>query len=300
MQNRDVHGVLLLDKPVGVTSNAALQRVRRLLQARRAGHTGTLDPMASGLLVLCFGEATKFAAGMLDADKAYVARVRLGVTTSTGDAEGEITSRRDVRVSREQIDAALHGFRGEVEQVPPMHSALKHRGRPLYSYARKGEAVERAPRKVAIRELVLDRLEGEDLDLSVVCSKGTYVRTLAEDIGEALGCGAHLAGLRRTAIGPFTIGQATAIEDFERASLEERERGLLPVETLLQSRRRLALDVAAEARFRQGQRVPAQSGMGSVAVYAADGRLLGLGEIDASGVLHPKRLISIGSLPATR
>src|SRR4051812_47701901 len=207
MPARDVDGVLLLDKPSGISSNAALQSARRLFAARRAGHTGTLDPMATGLLVLCFGEATKFSGALLDADKAYAARVRLGARTSTGDAEGEVIERREVRAGPAQIEAALARFRGGIEQVPPMHSAIKHLGRPLYAYARKGETVERSARRVVIRELVLEGMSGEEIDLRVACSKGTYIRTLAEDIGEALGCGGHLSALRRTAVGPFPLGQ---------------------------------------------------------------------------------------------
>ncbi len=290
MRGRDLDGVLPLDKPSGMSSNAALQAARRLLGARRAGHTGTLDPMATGLLVLCFGEATKFSAALLDADKAYDARVRLGVRTSTGDAEGEVLERRDVRVTPGQVEAALARFRGAIEQVPPMHSALKHRGRPLYAYARKGESVERAARPVVIRELVLARHAGPDLDLRVVCSKGTYVRVLAEDIGEALGCGGHLAALRRMRVGPFDLDRAVTLDRLAEA------RGsavlLLPVETLLDAWPRVALAREAETRFRQGQRVAAGTREPQVAVFGADGSFLGIGEIDAQGMLKAKRQIA--------
>ncbi|HEY6862337.1 MAG TPA: tRNA pseudouridine(55) synthase TruB [Burkholderiales bacterium] len=289
MPGRDLDGVLLLDKPSGISSNAALQSARRLLGARRAGHTGTLDPMATGLLVLCFGEATKFSAALLDADKAYAARVRLGERTSTGDAEGEVLERREVAVASAGVDTALARFRGAIRQVPPMHSALKHQGRPLYAYARKGQSIERAPREVFVRELVLERLEGRDLDLLVRCSKGTYVRTLAEDLGEALGCGGHLSALRRTAVGPFGIEDALTLDRLATLPEAERARALLPVEVLLRSWPRVLLAKDAETRFRHGQRVAAAAREPRVAVFGADGNFLGIGEIDAEGMLKAKR-----------
>ena len=293
MPKQNIDGVLLLDKPVGLSSNAALQHARRLLEAARAGHTGTLDPRASGLLALCFGEATKFASGLLDADKAYRARVRLGVRTATGDAEGEVLERREVRAGRDQILAVLERFRGEIEQVPPMHSAIKHQGRPLYAYARKGQTIERKPRQVLIRELELLRMDGADFDLRVLCSKGTYIRTLAEDIGAALGCGAHLAALERTAIGPFRLADAIGLEAFAALPGQERYGRLLPVTVLIQSQPRVVVDAEAETRFRHGQAVGAGAERGSVGVFAADGSFLGLGEIGADGRLHPKRLMSL-------
>jgi tRNA pseudouridine55 synthase len=290
MRGRELDGVLPLDKPSGMSSNAALQAARRLLGARRAGHTGTLDPMATGLLVLCFGEATKFSAALLDADKTYDARVRLGVRTSTGDAEGEVLERRDVRATPEQVEAALARFRGPIEQVPPMHSALKHHGRPLYAYARKGESVERSARPVVIRELLLERQEGPDLDLRVVCSKGTYVRVLAEDIGAALECGGHLAALRRTRVGRFDLDRAVTLDRLAEA--RESAALLLPVETLLEAWPRVALAREAETRFRQGQRVAAGTREPRVAVFGADGNFLGIGETDAEGMLKAKRQIA--------
>jgi len=293
MSKRLIDGVLLLDKPLGLSSNAALQHARRLLEAARAGHTGTLDPMASGLLALCFGEATKFAGGLLDADKAYRARVRLGVRTATGDAEGEVLERHEVSAGREQVLAALERFRGDIEQVPPMHSAIKHQGRPLYSYARKGQTIERKPRKVLIRELELVRMEGTDFDLRVVCSKGTYIRTLAEDIGAALGCGAHLAALERTAIGPFQLGDAIGLEALAALPGPKRYERLLPVTALIHSQPRLVLDVENETRFRHGQAVRAGEEPGRVVVFAANGGFIGLGEIGADGMLRPKRLLSL-------
>lgn len=293
MPAREIDGVLLLDKPSGMSSNAALQAARRLLGARRAGHTGTLDPMATGLLVLCFGEATKFAGSLLDADKAYAARVRLGVRTSTGDAEGEVLERREARAAPPEIEAALERYRGPIEQTPPMHSALKHRGRPLYTYARRGESVERSARRVVIRELVLEGIDGHDLGLRILCSKGTYVRVLAEDIGTALGCGAHLAALRRTRVGPFALEQAVGLDGLARVPESERAGLLSPVETLLGSWPRVDLAKEAETRFRHGQRVPAgiPTGMrdAQVAVFGAEGNFLGIGEIDGEGMLKAKR-----------
>jgi tRNA pseudouridine55 synthase len=292
MPARDLDGVLLLDKPPGISSNGALQTARRLFDARRAGHTGTLDPMASGLLVLCFGEATKFSSALLDADKAYQARVKLGVRTSTGDAEGETLERREVRAGREEVETALARFRGAIEQVPPMYSALKHHGRPLYAYARKGETVGRAPRRIVIRELVLDGLREDELDLRVLCSKGTYIRTLAEDLGEALGCGAHLAALRRTGVGPFRIEDALSLEGLGETPGRKRDAYVLPVEALLASWPRVELDADVAARFRHGQRVPIEAAQGPVAVFAAGGDLLGIGEVDGERMLKAKRQLA--------
>jgi tRNA pseudouridine55 synthase len=293
MPARDLDGVLLLDKPSGISSNAALQGARRLFAARRAGHTGTLDPMATGLLVLCFGEATKFSGALLDADKAYAARVRLGVRTSTGDAEGEVLETREVRAGRADAEAALARFRGAIDQVPPMHSAIKHRGRPLYAYARKGESVERTARRVVVHELVLEAMQDGVLELRILCSKGTYVRVLAEDLGEALGCGAHLAGLRRTGVGPFSLEQAVTLDRLAGLSEAERAARLLPVEALLGSWPRVLLEKDAEARFRHGQRVPAGTQEPQVAVFGAGGNFLGIGETDGEGMLKAKRQVAI-------
>jgi tRNA pseudouridine55 synthase len=212
VQWRPVDGVLLLDKAAGVTSNAALQGVRRLYRAAKAGHTGTLDPLATGLLPVLFGEATKFGRELLDADKTYAAEIALGASTTTGDAEGDVVERRPVTSTRADIDRVLAGFRGEGAQVPPMYSALKRDGRPLYDYARAGKSVERAARPITIHELTLDAAAGDRLAVTVRCSKGTYIRVLAEDIGRSLGCGAHLARLRRLAIGPFSVAEAATAE----------------------------------------------------------------------------------------
>jgi tRNA pseudouridine55 synthase len=282
-----IDGALLLDKPLGLTSNAALQKAKRLYGAAKAGHAGTLDPLASGLLMVLFGEATKFAGPLLDADKEYVATVKLGARTSTGDAEGEVLERRPVSVTKASL-AVLERFRGEIDQVPPMHSALKHKGTPLYRLARRGEEVERAPRRVFIRELETVSLEGDLLKLRVVCSKGTYIRVLAEDMGEALGCGAHLGGLRRTGSGRFRIEQAATLEALEDAG--ERRRRLLTLPALLGDLPRAELGAAEEARLRQGQTLQI-SGLhpGLCAVVRPDGEVIGLGSADAGG-LKPLRL----------
>jgi len=240
-----VDGVLLLDKPSGVSSNAALQRARRLFAAEKAGHTGTLDPLASGLLPVCFGEATKFAQSLLDADKRYRATVRFGVATTTGDAEGEVVDRGPVDFDRAALEAALAGFVGRIRQVPPRHSALKHQGKPMYAYARAGIDVPREPREVEIRALSLVDWKPPDAIVEVACSKGTYVRTLAEDLGTALGTYAHLAALVRTGTGGFDLADAIAIDAIEALSPEDRLGRLRPVDCLLDALPRL--DLAADA-----------------------------------------------------
>jgi len=286
-----VDGVLLLDKPSGPSSNAVLQRARRLFGAERAGHTGTLDPLASGLLVVALGEATKFCAGLLEADKAYRARIALGVRTATGDAEGAVLSRSEVAVSESALREALARFRGEIDQVPPMHAAIKHEGRPLYAYARRGESVERPARRVAIRRLDLESFEAASATLYVECSKGTYIRTLAEDIGEALGCGAHIAALRRLAVGSFTLDRAVGLADLEGLPPERRRDRLLPPQALLESWPQLRLGPELAARFRLGQAVPAGAENGRVAVFGEDEIFLGAGEV-AGGTLRPRRLMA--------
>jgi tRNA pseudouridine55 synthase len=252
-----VDGVLLLDKPSGVSSNAALQRVRRLFAAEKAGHTGTLDPLASGLLPVCFGEATKFAQSLLDADKRYRATVRFGVATTTGDAEGEAVDRGPVDFDRAALEAALAGFVGRIRQVPPRHSALKHQGKPMYAYARAGIDVPRAPREVEIRALSLVEWGPPDAIVDVTCSKGTYVRTLAEDLGIALGTRAHLAALVRTGTGGFDLADAIAIDAIEALSPEDRLVRLRPVDCLLDALPRLDLSVDAARALRCGQTVVA-------------------------------------------
>jgi len=290
---RRLDGVLLLDKPVGIGSNAALQAVKRLYRAEKAGHAGTLDPLASGLLPVLFGEATKFSQMVLEADKEYLAQAHLGVTTTTGDAEGQVLERRPVQLSLASIEPALAAFRGEIEQVPPMFSALKHEGRPLYVLARKGETVARAPRRVRIHELDLLRFEGDTLELRVRCSKGTYVRTLLEDIGRALGPGAHLSGLRRTAASGFLVQDAVTLGQLQEADAVERDRWLLSTERLLDGLPRVDLPALMADRFEQGQVIKlTQIAAGRCSVYRERGALLGVGEAVASGDLHPRRLIA--------
>jgi len=292
-----VDGVLALDKPLGVSSNTALQHARRLLQARKAGHTGTLDPLASGLLPLTFGEATKFSADLLDADKQYEARIALGTVTSTGDAEGEVLQTRPVAVTREQFEGVLAGFRGDQQQVPPMHSALKRDGRPLYALAREGIEVERAPRQVRILRLELLQWDAQAPLVVVECSKGTYVRVLAQDIGAALGCGAHLMALRRTRVGPLGLERAVSLDALQALALEERRALLLASDALLAGVPAVRLDAAAARSFGHGQRVCVDAPPGRLRVYGADGRLLGLGRCSGSW-LEPARLISQPAAPA--
>ncbi|MDC6176942.1 tRNA pseudouridine(55) synthase TruB [Ralstonia solanacearum] len=300
---RDVHGVLLLDKPIGWSSNDALIRAKRLLWAKKAGHTGTLDPLATGLLPLCFGEATKFSQDLLEADKTYETVVRLGIKTSTADAEGEVLSERPVAVTHEQLRAAVGRFIGEIDQVPPMHSALKKDGKPLYEYARAGQTVERAARRVTIR--AIDIL-ATDLDaaaptvtLRVCCSKGTYIRTLGEDLGEALGCGAHLVALRRTQVGSLTLDGAVTLQALEAASEDQRAALLAPVDALLQTLPRVELGAEDSRRFLHGQRLPLRlslPGAEQVRVYGARGEaalsLLGVAAWQ-DGVLRPERLVHL-------
>ena len=285
-----VDGALLLDKPLGLSSNAALQTAKRLLGAAKAGHAGTLDPLASGLLVLLFGEATKFAGHLLDADKEYLASVKLGERTSTGDAEGQVLQRREISFSPSELQSVLERFSGEIEQVPPMHSALKREGTPLYRLARRGEEVERAARRVRILELQLLKVDGASLELRVLCSKGTYIRVLAEDIGEALGCGAHLSALRRTASGRFRVTQAATLEALGEPNAREK---LLPLPALVDGLPRAELGAAEEARLRQGQALQI-SGLhaGLCAVVRPDGAVIGLGNADGEGALKPLRLTS--------
>jgi len=289
---RAVHGVLLLDKPLGWTSNDALQKAKRLYRAEKAGHTGTLDPLASGLLPLCFGAATKFSQVSLDADKAYRATLRLGQTTSTGDAEGKVMQTRLVCIDRAAIDAACARFIGRIEQMPPMHSALKHEGRALYDYARAGIEVERAARAVTLHGIDIIDWQDETLELDVRCSKGTYIRTLAEDIGEALGCGAHLIALRRTASGPMRLGEAVTLEQLAALSEPERDALLLPADALLADWPRVQLPDDEAGRFLTGlRRRVSLADAAAVRVYGPDDAFLGSAHI-AGGELIADRLLS--------
>ena len=297
VQRRPVHGVLLLDKPLGLSSNQALQKAKWLLRAEKAGHTGTLDPLATGVLPLCFGAATKFSGLHLDADKTYETTVRLGVTTTTADAEGEVVRTAPVACSAGEVVEVLDRFTGPIRQVPPMHSALKKDGKALYEYARAGETVERAPRDVVIHELeLLDmHLAGEAsfLSLRVQCSKGTYIRTLGEDIGAALGCGGHLTRLRRVATGPFTESQCITLDALEALTEAERLAALLPPEALLPDHTRVTLAGEDAGRFLSGmRRRGAWADAEHVAVFGDQPHaLLGTAHVKA-GELIPNRLLS--------
>jgi tRNA pseudouridine55 synthase len=292
-----VHGVLLLDKPLGFSSNQALQKAKWLLQAEKAGHTGTLDPLATGVLPLCFGAATKFSQMHLDADKVYEATLHLGVKTSTADAEGEVLSERAVQVSVEDIERVVRQFTGPIRQVPPMHSALKKDGKALYEYARAGIEVERAARDVtiyALRVLEMPTVAVPHvLKIEVSCSKGTYIRTLGEDMGEALGCGAHLSALRRTRTGGFGQTQCVSLESLEAMADAQRLGLLLPVDALLAGHHRVTLESESAGRFLSGVRRRGEwPDAGQVAVYAASpAALLGTGHVKA-GELIPGRLLS--------
>lgn len=305
VQRRPVHGVLLLDKPLGLSSNQALQKAKWLLRAEKAGHTGTLDPLATGVLPLCFGAATKFSQLHLDADKTYQTTVRLGVKTSTGDVEGDVVQERDVTCTAGQVVEVLDRFTGPIGQVPPMHSALKKDGKALYEYARQGEVVDRPVRQVVIHELeLLDmQLDGESphLTLRVRCSKGTYIRTLGEDIGEALGCGGHLSMLRRIATGPFTETQCVTLVELESMTEAERTLRLLPVQNLLEGHTPVTLDAENAGRFLSGvRRRGSWVDSDRIAVYGPQDQgetpsesvvLLGSAHVQA-GELIPGRLLS--------
>jgi len=291
---RDIHGMLLLDKSPGMSSNGAVQRVKRLFQANKVGHTGSLDPIATGLLPLCLGEATKLSGFLLNTDKRYFTRVRLGRTTTTADIEGEMLEEKPVPALDEAvIEAALRPFRCEFEQMPPMYSALKHQGRKLYELARKGVEVERQPRRISIYELrLLDY--GEDfLDLDVHCSKGTYIRVLAEEIGAALGCGGHVEQLRRTAVGSFTLAQSVRFEDLEAMEDEERLALLLPFSAIAEELPAFALSADVAFFLRKGQPVfaPNAPTSGLLRLFTREGAFLGVGEVTDDGMIAPRRLV---------
>lgn len=294
---RAVSGIILLDKPRGFTSNAALQKVRWLLNAEKAGHTGSLDPLATGVLPLCFGEATKFSQYLLDADKGYETLAQLGVTTTTADAEGEVIERKPVAVSEEQIEALLPRFRGDQMQVPPMYSALKRDGQPLYKLARAGEVVEREPRSVKIARLDLLSLETDKARFAVSCSKGTYIRTLVEDIGRELGCGAHVAELRRTQAGPFDLAQTVSLEALEQAHAEGGPEAvdafLKPSDSGLGHWPLLQLSEHSAFYWLHGQpvRAPEAPKFGMLRVQDHTGRFIGIGEVSEDGLIAPRRLI---------
>jgi tRNA pseudouridine55 synthase len=299
LRGRNISGILLLDKPIGMTSNAALQKVKRLYQASKAGHTGSLDPLASGLLPLCLGEATKLSSFLLDADKIYEGVCKLGVKTSTADAEGEVVATRPVpSLSEAQLCTVLEKFIGDIEQIPPMHSAIKMQGQPLYKLAHQGIEVERQPRQVTIHSLRLTRFEGDEFAFELHCSKGTYVRTLVEDIGEVLGCGAHLSALRRTGVGPFELGRASSLAQLEQTAAETGlgglDRLLIPMELALQQWPAIHLSENSTFYVRQGQAVQVAQAptSGWVRLFASNDHFLGVGQILEDGRVAPRRLVN--------
>ncbi|MDO9224648.1 MAG: tRNA pseudouridine(55) synthase TruB [Pseudomonadota bacterium] len=291
---RAISGVLLLDKVAGFTSNAALQKAKWLYRAEKAGHTGTLDPFATGLLPLCLGEATKFSQFLLDADKVYRAEILFGIRTSSGDLDGEVIAERPVTSDEANLRQALERFRGDIEQVPPMHSALKHQGRPLYEYARQGIEIERAARKVTVFDIELESFDGRVASVRVHSSKGFYVRALADDLGEVLGCGAHLTGLDRLQVGPYHLEDAITLEELAELSEEERDARLLPPDNLTLDLARLDLDLEAAWQINHGQAIW-QSGLRVgelLRLYAPDGTFLGVAEVNQDGKAAPKRLLA--------
>jgi len=299
-RGRAVNGILVLDKPIGMGSNEALQRVKRMYRARKAGHTGSLDRLASGLLPICFGEATKLSGYLLNADKHYVATFLLGVTTTTGDAEGEVVSRRDVPVlSATLIERVAAGFRGEIEQIPPMHSALKHRGKRLYQLAHEGIVVERQPRRISIHRLEVPRFDRETIDVEVLCSKGTYIRTLAEDFGEALGCGASVVALRRIGAGPFIASDMVELETVESMAvqgLQTLDASLLSMEAAVSGWPSVRLPEGVAFYLRKGQpvQVPHSPTEGWVRIHTERAGFIGVGEVLDDGRIAPRRLFSPG------
>ncbi len=296
-RGRDIHGILLLDKPVNLTSNGALQIVKRLFQARKAGHTGSLDPFASGLLPICLGEATKIAGFLLDTDKRYRALCKLGITTSTGDTEGTILAVKPPGIiTQQRLTEVLAAFTGELEQVPPMYSAIKQQGQPLYKLARRGISVEREARRITIHKLKLLRHYEDFIEIEVCCSKGTYIRTLAEDIGAQLGCGAHLQALRRTGLGDFQEGQMLSLEQLHESAasgMSQLDSALVPMQTALADWPDVSLSDDAAFCLCRGQAVAVSGnpGCGWVKLYAPERRFLGLGEVLQDGRVAPKRLL---------
>ncbi len=305
-RGRPVDGVLLLDKPAGISSNDALQKVKRIYNAAKAGHTGALDPLATGMLPICLGEATKFSQYLLDADKRYTVVAKLGVRTTTSDADGEVVSERPVNVSLEQLNAALEGFRGETLQVPSMYSALKYQGQPLYKYAREGIEVPREARPINVYELELLRFDGDEVELDVHCSKGTYIRTIVDDLGEVLGCGAHVIFLRRTQVAGYPYARMVTLEqiqnlldqalDQDRKPKELLDPLLLPMDTAVATLPEVNMNELVASYLLQGQpvQIPGAPSEGSVRLTVGEQRaFIGLGAIDDDGLVAPKRLINV-------
>ena len=294
---RDLDGVLIVDKPIGISSNHALQQVKRMYQARKAGHCGSLDPLATGVLPICLGQATKFSGYLLGADKVYVAVCQLGQTTTTADAEGEIIATRPVNVTHSQVVETLQAFSGDISQIPPMHSALKFQGKRLYQLAREGKTVERAPRKVKIHSIDLISTGDDRIEIRVHCSKGTYIRTLAEDIGAKLGCGAYLAQLHRSAVAPFSDREAVSLDhlgSLAEQSIASIDDLLLPVSTALSQFLELSLSQNDDRDICQGKSLQLQSetAAGLYRLVSVDGRFIGLGEVLSDGSLTAKRLMN--------
>ncbi len=298
---RPVHGVLLLDKASGYSSNASLQKAKRLFQAQKAGHTGSLDPIASGLLPVCLGEATKLSSYLLNTDKRYEVRIRLGAETDTADIEGQVTLVRPVpALDAALIESVLTPFRGEIKQVPPMYSALKHQGQRLYDLARKGVEVERPARPVTIHELRLIRFDAGSLELDVHCSKGTYIRSLAEDIGRALGCGGHVEVLRRTAVGALDLSAAHTVEQLEVMEMGARDACLLPLDVLVNHLPVVELNASMSILMMQGNPlfVPNAPLEGWVRLYGRGTGFIGLGEVLEDGRIGPRRIMNLPSGPS--
>lgn len=299
-KGRDVHGVFLLDKPQGVSSNDIMQKVKRLFKANKAGHTGALDPLATGMLPICLGEATKFSQFLLDSDKRYVVTAKLGERTDTSDAEGQVVQSREVNVAEADILAALSAFRGKILQVPTMFSALKHNGKPLYEYARAGITVEREARPITIFEIKFIDYQAPFLTLEVHCSKGTYIRTLVDDLGEALGCGAHVTMLRRLTVADYPIEEMMPIEDLallaDSFPNSELDRLLLPMDTAVASLPQLNLTAEQTKAVGFGQRVKFENPQalnGLVRLFSENGQFLGIAEITAGNIIRPNRMVNL-------
>ncbi|WGE63925.1 tRNA pseudouridine(55) synthase TruB [Actinobacillus equuli subsp. haemolyticus] len=299
-KGRDVHGVFLLDKPQGMSSNDILQKVKRLFQANKAGHTGALDPLATGMLPICLGEATKFSQFLLDSDKRYQVTAKLGERTDTSDAEGQVVETRAVNVGEAEIIAALDQFRGDILQVPTMFSALKHNGKPLYEYARQGITVEREARPITIFELRFIEYSAPYLTLEVHCSKGTYIRTLVDDLGEVLGCGAHVTVLRRLAVANYPIEAMMSYENLQNLSenqpLEVLDQHLLPLDTAVESLPKINLTAEQTKAVGFGQRVKFENidqTYGQVRLFSENGQFLGVAEITNDNVIHPSRMVNL-------
>lgn len=299
-KGRDVHGVFLLDKPKGMSSNDIMQKIKRLFQANKAGHTGALDPLATGMLPICLGEATKFSQFLLDSDKRYFVTAKLGERTDTSDAEGQVVETREVNVLEADILAALPQFRGDILQVPTMFSALKHNGKPLYEYARQGITVEREARPITIFELKFIEYNAPYLSLEVHCSKGTYIRTLVDDLGEVLGCGAHVAVLRRLAVADYPVKEMMPIEELqllaESFPQQELDRLLLPMDTAVASLAALNLTESQTKAVKFGQRVKFENSeqiYGLVRLFSNTQQFLGVAEITADNVIRPNRMVNM-------